>query len=101
MVKVITSLDEIPTQGIALLDFYATWCGPCKRIAPAFETLANEFKHITFLKVDVDESPDLAEEFTIKAMPTFLFLVNGKVVQAVEGADLNQIVRILENLSRK
>jgi thioredoxin 1 len=101
MVKVIESVDEIPKQGIAVLDFYANWCGPCKRIAPAFETLAEEFKHVAFLKVNVDESPDLTELFGVNAMPTFLFFVNGKVVQTIEGADLNRVIDTLQNLSRK
>jgi thioredoxin 1 len=100
MVKVIESVNEIPAKGIVVMDFYANWCGPCKRIAPAFETLAGTFKNATFLKVNVDESPDLTEQFDVNAMPTFVFLVDGKLYQKVEGADLNQIIAILQNLSR-
>ena len=100
MIKVIESMDEIPKQGVAVIDFYANWCAPCKRIAPAFEELSGTFKNVTFLKVNVDDSPDLTELFDVHAMPTFLFLVNGKIVQTVEGADLNRIIDILQNLSR-
>lgn len=101
MVKVIESFREIPKQGITVIDFYANWCAPCKRIAPAFERLAETFPKITFFKVNVDESPDLTAEFDINAMPTFLFFVNDKIVQTVEGADLNRVITILENLSDK
>ena len=101
MVKVIESADEIPRQGIVVMDFYANWCGPCKRIAPAFEELAGTFKNATFLKVNVDDSPDITEQFDVTVMPTFVFLMDGKLFQRVEGADLNQIITILENLSRK
>jgi thioredoxin 1 len=100
MVKVIESVDEIPKKGVVVLDFYANWCGPCKRIAPAFEELAGTFKNFTFLKVDVDESPDLTELYGVNAMPTFLFLVDGKTVKKVEGADLKAIVGALETLAR-
>ena len=100
MVNVIETMDEIPKQGVVVLDFYANWCGPCKRIAPAFEELAGTFKNFTFLKVNVDESPDLMELFGVKAMPTFVFLVDGKIIQKVEGADLNRIIDSLQNLSR-
>ncbi len=100
MVKVIESVDEIPKKGIAVIDFYANWCGPCKRIAPAFEELAGTFKNFTFLKVNVDESPDLTELYGVNAMPTFLFLVDGKTVKTIEGADLNGIIGVLESLSR-
>ncbi len=101
MVKVIESADEIPRQGVVIIDFFANWCGPCKRIAPAFEELAGTFKNFTFLKVNVDDSPDLAEHFDVSAMPTFAFLLDGKLFQRIEGADLQQIIAILENLSRK
>lgn len=101
MVKIIESETEIPRKGVVVIDFYANWCGPCKRIAPTFEKLAEEFKQVTFLKVNVDESPDLTEMFDVNAMPTFVFLVDGKVVQTVEGADLNKIIASLENLSRR
>ncbi len=90
MVKLVSEQSEIPQQGGVVIDFFATWCGPCKRIAPAFEDLADKYyPHIVFLKVDVDESPELVNMFDISAMPTFVFLKDGKLVKRVEGADLN------------
>lgn len=88
MVKVITGESEIPMQGKVVIDFFATWCGPCKRIAPAFEKLATSLPGITFLKVDVDESPELVTFYDISAMPTFVFLKDGKELKRVEGADM-------------
>lgn len=89
-VKEITSAEEIPS-GMVVLDFFATWCGPCKRIAPAYEALAAEFPSIVFMKVDVDEATDLAEKFGVNAMPTFVLLHDQKVVSRIEGADIKSI----------
>ena len=89
MVKCIQNASEIPQRGSVVIDFFATWCGPCKRIAPAFENLADKYyPTITFLKCDVDECQELVDQFQISAMPTFVFLKDGKVLTTVEGADL-------------
>jgi thioredoxin 1 len=88
MVKLISDESEIPLQGAVVIDFYATWCGPCKKIAPVFEKLAQVYPSIVFLKVDVDESAEVAEKFEIQAMPTFLFIKDGRIVKRIEGADL-------------
>ena len=89
MVKLVSELSEIPQQGAVVIDFFATWCGPCKRIAPVFEDLADKFyPKVQFFKVDVDESGELVNLFDISAMPTFVFLKEGKVVKKVEGADM-------------
>jgi thioredoxin 1 len=91
MVKIISEISDVPQQGPVVIDFFATWCGPCKRIAPFFKQLADEYVGITFLKVDVDESPELTNAFDVSAMPTFVFLKNGKIVKRVEGADIKEI----------
>ncbi len=89
MVKLLSESSEIPQQGAVVIDFFATWCGPCKRIAPVFEDLADKFyPKVQFFKVDVDESGELVNLFDISAMPTFVFLKDGKVVKKVEGADM-------------
>lgn len=92
MVKLLSDESEIPQQGAVVIDFFATWCGPCKRIAPVFEDLADKhYPAITFFKVDVDESAELVEKFGVSAMPTFVFLKNGYIVKKVEGADLRAL----------
>jgi thioredoxin 1 len=91
MVKLVSEDSEIPLKGAVVIDFFATWCGPCKRIAPTFEKLAEAFPKITFLKVDVDESPDLVNKYDVSAMPTFVFLKDGLVIKRVEGADMKEL----------
>jgi thioredoxin 1 len=69
-----------------LVDFYASWCGPCKTLAPVLEQLADEFRsNIRFRKVNVDEAPALSERHNIRAVPTLLFFKNGKVVDLMTG----------------
>lgn len=84
-----------------VLDFFATWCGPCKTIAPMFEKLAAEFPSVTFLKVDVDQAGmELREKWSIRSVPTFVFLrKGGKLVKKVEGGDMNSILATLEVLA--
>lgn len=63
------------TKKPILIDFYATWCGPCRKVAPILEKLQDRFKgELTIYKVDVDKERELASVFAIKSMPTFLFI---------------------------
>ncbi len=70
-----------------LVDFWASWCGPCKMIAPLVEELAGEFdRKIKVGKVDVDENPNTAGQFGIMSIPTLMFFKNGKVMEQAVGA---------------
>jgi len=70
-----------------LVDFYATWCGPCKMIAPTVEQLAAEFAgKVKVVKLDVDEASDIASQYSIMSVPTLMFFKDGKVVDKVLGA---------------
>ncbi len=70
-----------------LVDFWASWCGPCQMIAPVIEQLATDFDgKVTVAKLDVDEEPRLASHFGIRAIPSILFFKNGKIVHQVVGA---------------
>ncbi len=65
---------------LIVVDFYATWCGPCKMISPKLEEMAQQFSDVIFLKVDVDENEEVASEYGISCMPTFIFIKNGEKV---------------------
>ncbi len=92
MVKEINELSELPKHGIVVVDCFANWCGPCKRIAPLFVEIAGHFPTFQFVKANIDEAEDIAGHFSVTALPTFLFLRNGKEIKRVEGADANAIV---------
>jgi len=76
---------------LVVIDFTASWCGPCRLIAPFYAELSDSEDVINlgvvFLKVDVDENADTAQEYNVSAMPTFIFVKNGEVVDRLMGAN--------------
>ena len=98
MVHVIEDSSEIPRDKKVVIDFFATWCGPCKQIAPYYEQMAQTFPGVVFLKADVDEAAGLAEEYGVQMLPTFVFLDKGKLVETVKGADINKVMKVLGDL---
>ncbi len=74
-----------------VIDCMATWCGPCKVIAPTIVKFSNEYKNARFYKLDVDEVPDVAQELGVRAMPTFLVFKNGQKVGEIVGANANAV----------
>lgn len=82
------NLEELTAAGLpVVLDFYATWCGPCKKIAPIIEELAAEFDgKIAVGKCDVDENDEIAAQYGIRNIPTVLFIKDGQVVDKHVGA---------------
>ncbi|XP_062024758.1 thioredoxin H-type-like [Rosa rugosa] len=80
------------TKKLIVVDFTASWCGPCRFIAPILAELARKTPEVTFLKVDVDELKKVAEDWSVEAMPTFMFLKEGKVVDKVVGAKKDELV---------
>jgi thioredoxin 1 len=78
--------EVLNQKGLVFVDFYADWCGPCKMTSPIIEELANEVKEVKFVKVNVDENPDLASQYNIFSIPTFLIFKDGKVIHQFVGA---------------
>ena len=72
-------------NGIILIDFFAKWCGPCKMISPILEELSNEIMDVSFCKVDVDESSDLAANFGVLSIPTLLLFKEGILISKKVG----------------
>ncbi|KAK7295323.1 hypothetical protein RJT34_18229 [Clitoria ternatea] len=76
---------------LAVIDFSASWCGPCKFIEPAIHAMAEKFNDVQFIKIDVDELPDVAQEFQVQAMPTFVLVKKGKEIERVVGAKKDEL----------
>jgi thioredoxin 1 len=81
---------------LIVIDFTATWCGPCQRVAPIFVQMSEKYGDVVFVKVDVDDAAEVAEAYGVNCMPTFIFLKNGSVVHKIEGADLNALTKTIE-----
>jgi thioredoxin 1 len=106
MVKQITTAaeyDALFAEGKPIIiDFTATWCGPCKRVAPVFADFAEKVPEAVFIKIDVDDAKELAQQFKIEAMPTFVFVdKDKKEFERVRGADLDKIVAAIKKCTGK
>ncbi|KAI8084548.1 thioredoxin-like protein [Halteromyces radiatus] len=89
----------IASDKLVVIDFYATWCAPCKLISPKFEKLVEEYPDVIFAKIDVDDVADVAAEVGVRAMPTFMFFKNSNKVDEVVGANLSSIVNKIKEHS--
>jgi len=93
MITHITSLSQLNSilskdkNKLSVIDFHATWCPPCHAIAPAFEAFSKQFPSVNFLKCDVDAAKEVAQKYSISAMPTFIFLKGDSKVDQVKGAN--------------
>jgi thioredoxin len=100
---VINTLEEFESAledagpKLVIVDFTATWCGPCKMIGPVFDQLAEEYRgKAVFLKVDVDENSDTAQDCGIRAMPTFQFYKGGGKLAEFAGADKAKLLELVK-----
>jgi thioredoxin 1 len=81
-----SEFDTVIAQGNVVVDFYASWCGPCKNMGPIIDELAKEMTQITFVKVDTEKFNMLSKRFSIRSLPTFIFFKDGQKIQQVVGA---------------
>lgn len=88
--------EVINSDKPVLLDFWASWCGPCQMVAPVIEEIAKERLDIKVGKVNVDEQPELADQFGVTSIPTLVVMKDGKIVnQALGARPKNQILAML------
>ncbi|XP_017105762.1 thioredoxin-2 [Drosophila bipectinata] len=82
---------------LVVLDFFATWCGPCKMISPKLGELSTQYAdNIVVIKVDVDECEDIAMEYNVSSMPTFVFIKNGVKVEEFAGANATRVEDVIK-----
>ncbi len=88
--------EVLESEKPVLLDFWASWCGPCRAVAPVIEEIAQENPQIKVCKVNIDEEKELATKYAVMSIPTFLVIKDGKVVnQSVGVKPKNQITQML------
>jgi thioredoxin 1 len=83
-------LHQFIDEGDVILDFYADWCGPCKRMSPLIDAVASMMPQFTFIKINRDFFGDLAKLFNITSIPTLIFLRNGKEIGRYDGGPLTR-----------
>jgi thioredoxin 1 len=103
MVREITSKEEFETilseeagDKLVVVDFTATWCGPCKAIAPEFQRLSEKYPDVIFIKVDVDKCKAVAQAQNISAMPTFKFFKHNTLYHMLRGASAQMIEKAIQ-----
>lgn len=77
--------ESLVNDDLVLVDFFATWCGPCKMLAPVLEEIANDRSDIKIVKMDVDECPELSKKYAIMSVPTLMLFKNGTVISTEHG----------------
>jgi thioredoxin 1 len=84
-VKEKADFDKETQEGAVLVDFFATWCGPCKMLSPLVENLSKDHPELKVLKVDVDEAEEIAAQYNVYSIPTLVYFENGKALRQSVG----------------
>lgn len=92
------NFDEEVKTGLVIVDFFATWCGPCRMLGNVLEELSKEREDIKILKIDTDEFSEIAMKFGVMSIPTILFYKDGEIVNKNIGfCDKNKLISLLED----
>lgn len=81
---------------LVVIDFFSKWCGPCKKVGPEFEKISEEYSNLVFVKIDATEKEDMAEEYGIENLPTFVLLKGGEQIGTVIGTKLEELRKTIE-----
>jgi len=84
-VKEKADFDKETQGGAVLVDFFATWCGPCKMLSPLVENLSKDHPELKVIKVDVDEAQEIAAQYNVYSIPTLVYFENGKALRQSVG----------------
>ncbi|XP_060093148.1 thioredoxin [Heteronotia binoei] len=104
MVKTVGNMEEFSLElanaasKLIVVDFSATWCGPCKMIKPFYHSLAEKYPDVVFIEIDVDDAQDVASHCDVKCMPTFQFYKNNEKVHEFSGANKEKLEETIKNL---
>ena len=92
--------EVMETEKVVVIDFWATWCGPCKMMAPVVEEVAKDYPDVKVCKVNVDEEPELSNAFKIVSIPTIVVIKNGEIIDPVVGyrpkEDIEKIIKLVK-----
>ena len=87
------NFEEKTSKGKCVVDNFANWCGPCKAMAPIFGDLSKEMKGIKFYKLNVDDYPEIAQQFGVMSIPTFILFKNGEPVERIIGGNPKAVMK--------
>lgn len=92
--------EVMETEKVVVIDFWATWCGPCKMMAPVVEEVAKDYPDVKVCKVNVDEESELSNAFKIVSIPTIVVIKNGEIIDSVVGyrpkEDIEKIIKLVK-----